>query len=180
VGGNEAILSLDEVRVPPERVVGDVDNGFAVGLANVAMGRLYNAAKAVGLARWGLERALTYASERQTFGKPIAEYQGVLFPLVESAMEIHAAHTMGRNCAALVESGDPATKEVAMTKAFSTEAAVRALDRAIQAHGGMGLTNEMGLAEAWHMARIMVVADGSSEILRRIVGSQLLRGNVDL
>jgi len=67
-----------------------------------------------------------------------------------------------------------------MTKAFSTEAAVRALDRAIQAHGGMGLTNEMGLAEAWQMARIMVVADGTSEILRRIVGSQLLRGNVEL
>jgi acyl-CoA dehydrogenase len=80
---------------------------------------------------------------------------------------------MGLNCARLLDAGVEARTEVAMTKVFSTEAAVRAVDTAMQVHGAMGFTNEVGLGEAWHQARRICVADGASEILRRQISRAL-------
>lgn len=176
-GSDEGIINLDEVYAGPEDIIGEPGEGMKVALQGVSTGRLYNAAKAVGLARWGLEQALDYAQERHTFGTALAERQGVTFPLAEAAMEIHAAHLLGLNCAGLLDDGKPALKEVAMTKAYSVEAALRALDRAIQVHGAMGLTNELGLAEAWQQMRIVCIADGSAEILRRQIANRLLKGD---
>jgi acyl-CoA dehydrogenase len=104
----------------------------------------------------------------------------VAFPLAESAMEVHAAHLMGLNCALLLDRGQRATKELSMSKAFSTESAVRAIDRVIQAHGAIGFTNELGLADAYHAVRKARVADGTSEILRRSIADRLFKGDVDL
>jgi acyl-CoA dehydrogenase len=95
-------------------------------------------------------------------------------------MEIHAAHLMGLNCALVLDGGGQATKELSMAKAFSTEAAVRAIDRAIQAHGAIGFTNELGLVEAFHAVRKACVADGTSEILRRAIAARLFGGDLDL
>jgi acyl-CoA dehydrogenase len=95
-------------------------------------------------------------------------------------MEVHAAHLLGLNCALLLDQGLPATKELSMAKAFSTEAAVRAIDRAIQVHGAMGFTNEVGLVEAYHAVRKARVADGTSEILRRTIAARLGSGDVEL
>jgi acyl-CoA dehydrogenase len=180
LGGNEAILSFDEMKVYPHQVVGEVDGGFAVGLGNVATGRIYNAGKAVGLARWGLTRAVGYVQERQAFGSSISKHQGVMFPLVESAFEVAAAHALGVRCVRRHEMGLASGEEIAMAKAYSTEAGVRALDRVIQSHGAMGFTNELGLTEAWQMLRLLLVADGTAEILRRAVSRALLAGTVAL
>ncbi len=176
-GSNEAILRLDDVRVPETHVVGVPGEGLTLALEGIAFGRLYNAAKAVGLARWAIEQAATYAGERKVFGRPLAEHQGVSFPLADSVTELHAARLMGLNCARLLDQGQPARKELAMAKLFSTEAALRAIDRAMQTHGAMGFTNELGLSEAWQMIRVVCVADGSSELLRRQISQQYLRGD---
>jgi acyl-CoA dehydrogenase len=180
IGSDEAILYLDDVRVGPEMVLGEVGEGFAIAMAGVGSGRVYNSARAVGLARWALESAAEYVTRRHAFGHPIAEHQGVAFPLAESAMEVHAAHLVGLNCALLLDRGQPATKELSMAKAFSTEVAVRAIDRAIQAHGAIGFTNELGLVEAFHAVRKACVADGTSEILRRTIAKRLFAGDLDL
>lgn len=176
-GSNEGIIQMADVDVPAENLIGAVGDGFKIGLAGVSLGRLYNSAKGVGLARWGLAQALDYIVERKTFGSPVSANQGVTFPLADSAMEVHAAHLMGLNCARLLDSGQPAVKEIAMSKAYSTEVGVRALDRVVQAHGAMGFTNELGLAEAWQQLRLVCVADGSSEILRRQIVGRLLKGD---
>jgi acyl-CoA dehydrogenase len=178
LGGNEAILSFDAMRVYPHQVVGEVDGGFAVGLANVATGRIYNAGKAVGLARWGLAKAASYVQERHAFGSSISKHQGVTFPLVESTMEVAAAHALGVRTVRRHELGLASSEEIAMAKAYSTEAGVRALDRVIQSHGAMGFTNELGLTEAWQMLRLLLVADGTAEILRRAVSRGLLGGTI--
>jgi acyl-CoA dehydrogenase len=180
IGSDEAVLHLDGVRVGGEMVLGEIGRGFSIAMSGVATGRVYNSARAVGLARWALEIGLTYAQGREAFGSAIAEHQGVAFPLAESAMEVHAAHLMGLNCALLLDRGERATKELSMSKAFSTEAAARAIDRVIQTHGAIGFTNELGLADAYHAVRKARVADGTAEILRRSIADRLLKGDLQL
>jgi acyl-CoA dehydrogenase len=180
VGGNEGALVFEDLRVEPWQLVGTLDDGFRIGLLGVSIGRVYNAARAVGLGRWAMEMALTYAAQRQAFGRAIAEYQGVTFPLAESAMELHAAHLMALNAATLLDRGERAIKELSMAKAYAVEIGARALDRAMQTHGAMGFTNELGLVHAWQDVRNVNVADGANEILRRTIVQRLLAGDVEV
>ena len=180
IGGDEAELRLEEVRVEPWQLVGELHQGFAAALYGVSLGRIYNSARGVGYGRWAIEKALDYAQQRKAFGKAIAEYQGVTFPLAESAMELHAAHLMGLNVATLLDHGAPAVKELAMTKAYAVQVGYRAVDRAMQTHGAMGFTNELGLHHAWHSLRIVNVADGTNEILNRSIVQRLLKGDTEL
>lgn len=179
-GTDEALLRFDNIRIEPWQLIGELHNGFKLALLGVGLGRMYNSARGVGYGRWAIDQAVEYAKVRKTFGKPISDYQGVMFPLAESAMELHGAHLMALNAAQLLDSGLPAVKELSMAKAFAAQAGRRALERAIQTHGAMGFTNEMYLTDAFaSMARINV-ADGSWEILRNTVGKQLLKGDLDL
>ena len=180
VGGNEAQLVFEDIRVEPSQLVGELHEGFKNAVFGVSMGRIYNSARSLGLARWSLELALDYSTTRQAFGKPIADYQGVTFPLAESAMELHGAHLMGLNAAMLLDRGQPAIKELSMAKAYAVEVSARAIDRAMQVHGAMGFTNEVGLAEAYNVVRVVNVADGTNEILRRTIVHRLLGGDREL
>ena len=180
VGGNEGALLFEDLRVEPWQLVGELHEGFKIGLLGVSIGRVYNTARAVGLGRWALAMALTYARQREAFGKPITEYQGVTFPLAESAMELHAAHLMALNVATLLDRGERAIKELSMTKAYAVEISARALDRAMQTHGAIGFTNEIGLVHAWQDVRNVNVADGTNEILRRTIVQRLLAGDIEV
>jgi acyl-CoA dehydrogenase len=100
--------------------------------------------------------------------------------LAESATELHAAHLMGLNAAMLIDQGGPAVKELSMAKAYSVQVGFRAVDRAMQTHGGMGLSSELGLTDAWHALRIINIADGTNEILNRTIAGRLLKGDTDL
>lgn len=179
-GGDEAIISFTDVEVPVEHVLGDLGSGFRLALSGASTGRLYNAARSVGLARWALEQALAYTQERTTFGRPIYDNQAVSFPLAEASTELWAARLMGIECARRLDRGERARTELAMTKSYSTEMAVRAIDRAVQVHGAMGFTNELGLAEAWQQVRRICVADGPSEIMRRQIAKAVSSGELVL
>ncbi|MGD8816560.1 MAG: acyl-CoA dehydrogenase [Acidobacteriota bacterium] len=178
IGGDEAELSLEDVYVEPWQLVGELEQGFAAALYGVSLGRIYNSARSVGYGRWAIEKALDYASTREAFGAPITANQGVTFPLAESATELHAAHLMGLNAAILLDRGETAVKALSMAKAYSVQAGFRAVDRAIQTHGAMGFTNELGLTEAWHALRIVNVADGTNEILNRTIVQRMLKGDL--
>lgn len=180
VGGDEAELAFDDLYVEPWQVVGELNKGFEAALYGVSLGRIYNSARAVGYGRWAIELALNYAKTREAFGSNIASYQGVSFPLAESATKLHAAHLMGINAATLLDQGQPAIKELSMTKAYSVQVGYAAVDQAMQTHGAMGFTNEIGLTEAWHALRIVNVADGTNEILNRTIAQRLLKGDFDL
>ncbi len=179
-GGNEAVLHFDGIRVEPWQLVGELHRGFSIAMLGVNLGRLYNSARSIGSARWALEKAFDYAKVRKSFGRPIADYQGVTFPLAESAAEVHAAHLMALNVAQLLDRGQPARKELSMTKLFATRAGATAVDRAMQAHGAMGMTSEMHLAEIYHALRLVHIADGSNEILKRTIAKEMLDGDVAL
>jgi acyl-CoA dehydrogenase len=180
VGGDEAELRMEDVRVEPWQLVGELHQGFDAALYGVSLGRVYNSARAVGSGRYAIEKAFEYAQMRKTFGKPIADYQGVTFPLAESATELHAAHLMGLNAAGLLDRGGQAVKELSMTKAYSVQVGLKAVDRAMQTFGAMGFTNELGLYHAYHALRIVNVADGTNEILYRTIAQRMLKGDTAL
>jgi alkylation response protein AidB-like acyl-CoA dehydrogenase len=180
IGGDEAEIALDNVYVEPWQLVGEIGKGFSAALYGVSLGRIYNSARSVGYGRWALEAAVEFSKIRNAFGQPIAEYQGITFPLADSAMDLHAAHLMGINAAMLLDAGEPAVKELSMTKAFSVQKGLTAVDRAIQTHGAMGFTNELGLTEAWQALRVVNVADGTNEILKKTIAQRLQKGDLSL
>ena len=167
IGGDEAEIALSDVYVEPWQRVGEIGKGFGAALYGVSLGRIYNSARSVGYGRWALEAAVEFSKVRTAFGQPISQYQGITFPLADSAMDLHAAHLMGINAAMLLDAGQPAIKELSMTKAFSVQKGLTAVDQAIQTHGAMGFTNELGLTEAWQALRVINVADGTNEILKK-------------
>jgi acyl-CoA dehydrogenase len=179
-GGNEGALVLEDVEVEPWQLVGKLDEGFKIAVYGVSLGRIYNSARAVGLGRWALECAVEYSQQREAFGQKIANYQAVSHPLADAATELHAAHLLGLNAAMLLDRGERAIKELSMAKSYSVQAGFRAIDRAMQTFGGMGLTNEIGLVHIWHTLRIVNIADGTNEILARTISQRLLAGDLEL
>jgi acyl-CoA dehydrogenase len=179
-GGNEGALVLEDVEVEPWQLVGKLDEGFRIAVYGVSLGRIYNSARAVGLGRWALERAVEYSQQREAFGQKIAAFQAVSHPLADAATELHAAHLLGLNAAMLLDRGERAIKELSMAKSYSVQAGYRAVDRAMQTFGGMGLTNEVGLVHLWHTLRIINIADGTNEILARTISQRLLAGDLEL
>jgi len=180
LGGDTGVVVLDGVRVRDEYRLGEVGRGLAVAMDDVNAGRMGMAASCLGLARWALDQAVEYAKVRKTFGVPIADHQAIQFMLADSAMDIYAAKAMIQNCAWRLDSGQASTAQVSMVKAFSTEMLGRVMDRSIQIHGGMGLTNELRLEEGYRFARVMRIPDGTGEIQRRTIARQLLTGQADL
>lgn len=180
IGSNEAIVSFTDMWVSDDSMVGALNDGLRLALAGTTLGRLYNAARCVGLSKWALERAVDYAKDRKTFGQAIIDYQGVSFPLVDRTVEVLGAHLMGLHAARLVDAGRPATAEAAMAKICATEVAGRTIDQAVQTLGGMGLTNEVHLTQSWQELRAVRIADGSAEILRRLVVGKLRKGDLEL
>jgi acyl-CoA dehydrogenase len=176
-GGNESILSFDDVRVGPERLVGERGKGLSLAMSGIASGKLYNAGRCVGLARWALDEALSYAQTRQTFGNPIIDYQGVSFPLADAAIQLYAARTMAVDCAQKMDRGESSVLELSMVKAYTTEVAYRIFDICMQTLGGMGLANDTRMYDGWHQSRLVRIADGSAEIMRRTIVRRLQRGD---
>lgn len=177
-GGDEGIISFQDAFVPDRQVIGEVDKGLIYAMSGISTGRLYNSARAIGLAKWAVAKAFAYAEERTTFGAPLVENQAISFPLADSAMEIHAAHLMGLDTARSLDEGRQVRVEVSMMKTYSIEMGIRAIDHAIQVHGAMGLTNELHLTEAWQQLRRTRIADGSSEMMRMQIVKALRRDGV--
>lgn len=179
-GGDTGIIALNGVRVPDGNRMGAVGAGLSVAMSGINAGRLGMAATCVGYAEWALASARDYARTRRSFGRPIAEHQAIQTHLADAAMDVYAAKNMLLNCAWRVDRGEPARGEVAMVKCFTTEMLSRCMDRCIQVHGAMGLTNELRLEAGYRFARIMRIPDGTGEMQRRTVALELLRDNLAL
>jgi acyl-CoA dehydrogenase len=175
LGGDTGIIALDGVRVPDANRIGGLGEGLNVAMHGINRGRIGMASTCLGYAEWGLALATDYAKQRKTFGKAIAEHQAIQTHLADAAMDIFAAKNIIMNCAKRIDEGQPARAEIAMAKAYSTEMLSRVMDRCIQVHGGMGLTNEVRLEAGYRFARIMRIPDGTGEIQRRTIAQELLK-----
>src|SRR5271165_6790342 len=157
-------LILDNCRVPRENVMGDVGKGYKIAIETLNEGRIAIGAQMIGLARAALEHAVAYARERKQFGKPIAEFQGVQFDLAKMATEIEAARLLVYNAARLRDAGLPFLAEAAMAKYYSSTIAEDVASKAIEVHGGVGITNDYPVEKFYRDAKIGRIYEGTSNI----------------
>lgn len=179
-GSNATIVSLTDLKVTPEQIVGEEGKGLNLAMGGISRGRLTMSANCIGLARWALDQALSYANTRKTFGKTIGQHQMIQAKLAEIATQIYLCKAAVAQTAAMVDAGEAAVKETSMVKMACTEMAGKVMDEVMQIHGGLGLTNELGLEAGYRYARTTRIPDGTSEIQRRTVAKRLLAGDTKL
>ena len=167
---------IDDVRLPADALVGDEDAGLVQLFAGLNPERIMAASFSTGLARFALDKAVAYVKEREVFGAPIGSHQGLAHPLAMSKIEIELARLMTQKAAALYDAGDDAAAGEAanMAKYAAAEAACDAADRAVQAHGGNGITQEYGVAGLLVAARAGRIAPVSREMILNYVGMHSL------
>jgi len=167
-------LSFDNVRAEPENLVGELGRGFAVAMGDLTLARIHTGARAIGLARAGLEDALKYAAERVQFGRPIGDNQVIRFKLAVMAAEVAAARAQLHTLCRQVDAGYPDSVGAAMLKYMTTEMAERVTSESLQIHGGAGYTTDFAIQRHWRDARLTKIFEGTSEIQLRIISDALL------
>jgi alkylation response protein AidB-like acyl-CoA dehydrogenase len=176
VRGSQTVeLSLRDVRVPADALLGEVDKGFGVFLDTLDGGRIGIGALSVGLAQGAYELSVEYAKTRQQFGQPIGNFQGLSWILSDMALRIEAARQLVWNAARLRDAGRPYKKEAAMAKLFASETAMWVTTKAIQVHGGNGYSREYPVERFFRDAKLMEIGEGTSEILRTVIARELLK-----
>jgi hypothetical protein len=173
-GSPTAQLHFDGVRVPAERRIGEEGQGFAIALAALDSGRLGIAACAVGLAQAALEYAADYAREREQFGRPIGEFQGLSFMLADMATAVEAGRALYLAAARSRDSGRSFAKEAAMAKLFCTDAAMRVTTDAVQILGGYGYTADHPVERWMREAKALQILEGTNQIQRMVIGRAVL------
>lgn len=167
---------FDEVRVPASAMLGSEGQGFAIAMSALNGGRLNIAACSLGGAQWALDRAVQYVHERVAFGEPLAEKQSILFTVADMRTELQAARLMVRDGAQAVDEQAPdATMRCAMAKRFATDAGFDVANRALQLHGGYGYLQDYGVEKVVRDLRVHQILEGTNEIMRLIVGREMLR-----
>jgi butyryl-CoA dehydrogenase/short/branched chain acyl-CoA dehydrogenase len=167
-------LILDNCRVPRENVMGELGKGYKIAIETLNEGRIAIGAQMIGLARAALEHAAAYARERKQFGKPIAEFQGVQFDLAKMATELEAARLLVYNAARLRDAGMPFLTEAAMAKYYSSEVAERSASKAIEVHGGVGITKDYPVEKLYRDAKIGRIYEGTSNMQLLTIAKKLL------
>jgi alkylation response protein AidB-like acyl-CoA dehydrogenase len=167
-------LFFDDVRVGNDRLVGEVGDGLRLVFSGLNPERITGAAIENGIARYALAKASAYACERKVWDQPIGAHQGVSHPLAAAAINVELARLMTVKAAWSHDHGYPAGEASNMAKYSAAEAALAALDAAIQTHGGNGMASEYGLAHLWGMARLLRIAPVSREMVLNYVAQHSL------
>jgi alkylation response protein AidB-like acyl-CoA dehydrogenase len=171
-----AAVQLEDVRVPKENLLGELNGGFYEVLKVLQGGRVGIGAMAVGIAQGALEESTKYARMRKQFGKPIAEFEAIQWMLADMATEIDAARLLVYRAAQLKERGMPFVTAASEAKLYAAETAMRATTKAIQIHGGYGYIKDYPVERYFRDAKICEIGEGTSEIQRMIIAKELLRG----
>jgi alkylation response protein AidB-like acyl-CoA dehydrogenase len=170
-----ADLVLEDVRVDGDRLLHELNKGFAVAMATLDGGRIAIAAQAVGIAQAAYESARAYALERQQFGKRITEFQAIQWKLADMSTELDAARLLVYRAAWRKQEGLSHTSEGAKAKLFASEMARRQTAEAIQILGGYGYTKEFPVERYYRDAKITEIYEGTSEVQRIVIARELLR-----
>ncbi len=189
-------LFFDDVEVPADRLLGDEDEGLRQVFVGLNPERIMSAAICTGIGRYALEKAATYANNREVWGTPIGRHQGIAHPLATAKIEVELARLMTLKAAWLHDQSHPtpvgsnptdhasthterttsgaAAEAANMAKYAAAEAGLHALDASIQTHGGNGLSSEYGLADLWGMVRLLRIAPVSREMVLNFIAQQSL------
>ena len=167
-------LFMDNCKVPKDNLLGNEGAGFSIAMNSLNYARVFMGAQCIGLSKAALEAAIAYAKERVQFGQPIIKQQAMQFMIAEMAAKIQAMESLTYHAAWLIDQKEPFAKEAAITKLFNAEAAMWITDKAIQIHGGVGYTKDY-LVERYHRdAKIMEIAEGTSEIQKIVISRAVI------
>lgn len=168
-------LIFEDCRVPKSQILGVVGKGFNVAMSGLDSGRIGIASQACGEAQAALDEAVTYAKQRQQFGKPIATKQGLQWYLAEMATKLEAAKLLTLKAAALMTAGQRAVENCSMAKFYAAETANEICAKAIQIHGGYGYMKDYKVERIYRDARILTIYEGTSEVQKIVISRGLLK-----
>ncbi|WP_248583068.1 acyl-CoA dehydrogenase family protein [Nocardioides sp. InS609-2] len=168
-----AELFFDNVRVPKENLLGKEGEGFVYLMTNLSQERLSIAVSAAAACEFVFDESLTYAKQRNAFGKPIGSFQHNRFVLAEMATEAHIARVFVDDCLALHAKGELDAKTASMAKWWTTELQKKLVDQGVQLHGGYGYMMEYPIARAYVNSRVQTIYGGTTEIQKEIIGRSL-------
>ncbi|MBI3470628.1 MAG: acyl-CoA dehydrogenase family protein, partial [Candidatus Solibacter usitatus] len=168
-------LILDNCRVPRANVLGEVGKGYKVAIETLNEGRIAIGAQMIGLARGAFDHARAYVQQRKQFGKLIAEFQGVQFQLAVMATELEAARLLVYNACRLRDAGQPFVTEAAMAKYYASEIAEKVASKAIEIHGGVGVTKDYPVEKLFRDAKIGRIYEGTSNIQLVTIAKGLMK-----
>ncbi len=169
-------LTFENVWVPDENRVGELDHGFTDTMKILDRGRISIAAMALGLGYGALSAAVSYSKDRKQFGKSISEFQAVQWMLADTKTELDAASLLTYRAAWLCDQGKQYSREASMAKLFASEASSRACNRSVQIHGGYGYTREFPVERHLRDAKICEIGEGTSEVQRMVIAKHVLMG----
>ncbi|MGX7673556.1 acyl-CoA dehydrogenase family protein [Plantactinospora sp. DSM 117369] len=178
--GGPASLVFDDVRVPHRNILGELGQGFALGMRWIGKGRYIIPSHALGIAERALGMAIEYANTRQTFGKPIGANQAIQWMIADSETELEAARWLVLRAAWTVDTGRDPRHASSMAKLYGAGMVNRVVDRVMQIHGGMGYTRELPIERWYRQVRLLRIFEGTDEMQRLIISRDLLRGYTKL
>ncbi len=174
-GSTTATLDFDGVALEPERLIGAEGAGLQIALQALDSGRLGIAAVATGLAQGSLDAAVAYAKERETFGKPIIDHQGLGFLLADMAAAVESARAVTLEAARRRDRGLPFARQASIAKLVATDAAMKVTTDAVQVLGGFGYTKEFPVERHMREAKVMQIFEGTNQIQRLVIARHLAR-----
>jgi hypothetical protein len=175
MGSTTATMHFDEVRVQPERRIGAEGQGLSIALAALDAGRLGIAAVATGVAQGALDLAIRYAKERETFGRPIIEHQGLAFLLADMAAAVESARATYLYAARLRDAGREFSRQASIAKLVATDNAMKVSTDAVQVLGGAGYTKDFPAERYMRETKVMQIFEGTNQIQRLVISRHLAR-----
>ncbi len=177
--GSETVsLTLENLRVPADQMLGAEGDGFKIAMSMLDAGRIGVAAQALGVMTAAFEESVKYAQQRKAFGAPIAKIQAIQFKLAEMERRVQCSRLLLHKAAWLRDAGQPYTRAASMAKLYASEAATWVTHQAIQVHGGYGYVKEYAVERYYRDARVMEIYEGTSEIQRLVIARSLLKDGV--
>ena len=169
-----AVLSFDHVRVPASHRLGAEGTGFYQVMQGFDYNRVIIALACLGVAQISLEETMAYARERKAFGRPLAQFEGISFPIAEAATHIEAARLLCYRALWLADRGEPYTKEAAMVKWWGPRLAVDTIHQCLLVHGHYGYTDELPFEQRMRDVIGLEIGDGTAEVMKIIVARELM------
>jgi acyl-CoA dehydrogenase len=174
--GGPASLIFEDVRVPSRNILGEIGQGFTLGMKWIGKGRYLIPSNALGIAERALGMAIEYANTRETFGNKISTYQAIQWMIADSEVELEAARWLILKAAWTVDQGQEPRHASSMAKLYGARMVNDVVDRVMQIHGGMGYTRELPIERWYRQVRLMRIYEGTDEMQRLIISRDLLRG----
>ncbi|MBK9640395.1 MAG: acyl-CoA dehydrogenase family protein [Saprospiraceae bacterium] len=170
-----AEMIFDQCKIHESQVLGKVGDGFKQAMKVLDGGRISIAALALGIAKGSYEAAVQYSKERQQFGQPISQFQGIGFKLADMSVKIEAAELLTRQAGKMKDEGRPMSKESAMAKYYASEVCVHAATEAIQIFGGYGYTKDFPVEKFFRDSKLCTIGEGTSEIQKLVISRAILK-----